>query len=539
MRYNARLANMTEGMSEPVETPTEAAPPPPSEGRSRRGQVVVRYGRMGAIGLFRHDLETPPAPGTMLVIRTERGTELGRTLTNVSDEPGGRFITRAALDSFLRANGAEYEFFRGGRVLRAANPQDLNDQAHLDRSVHEAIAWCRDQIRQFNLNMKIVEMEHLLGGERIVFFFISEERVDFRELVKQLAGEYHTRIEMRQVGARDEARLVADYERCGQHCCCKQYLKLLKPVSMRMAKVQKATLDPSKISGRCGRLMCCLRYEDRTYDELAKTLPRRNVWVRTEGGVVGKVVDAHILTQIVRLMLPNGTFTAVKVEEIAERGVPEPPRPEAPPPRPQRVLPVRPQRRREESETVTLDQLDANLDKMAAGLAGEPPAEAAAVGGDEDFGPAADREDEGIAAEAESEARPDVRERPEAVPAGGPSEGGSRKNRRGRRKRKGGGGQGQGQGGQPQPQRQGGQQRRGHPEALSVPPRMASSQPGQRPANQGRPGQPPGGQPSSKKRHRNRRPRGGGGGGGGPGSGQPGGGGPSGGSGGSSGGGAP
>jgi len=108
--------------------------------------------------------------------------------------------------------------------------------------------------------MKIVAAEHLLGGERIIFYFTSETRVDFRELVRALAQEYHTRIEMRQVGARDEAKLIADYERCGRLCCCAAYMKDLKPVSMRMAKQQKATLDPTKISGRCGRLMGCRRY---------------------------------------------------------------------------------------------------------------------------------------------------------------------------------------------------------------------------------------------------------------------------------------
>ena len=113
--------------------------------------------------------------------------------------------------------------------------------------------------------MKIVDAEHIFGGERIVFYFMAEGRVDFRELVRRLAQEYQTRIEMRQIGSRDEAKLLGDVESCGQECCCLQFLQLLKPVNMRMAKMQKATLDPSKISGYCGRLKCCLRYEDETY----------------------------------------------------------------------------------------------------------------------------------------------------------------------------------------------------------------------------------------------------------------------------------
>ena len=212
--------------------------------------------------------------------------------------------------AYLRANGEDYPFSRRGRVLRVANAQDLNDQQHLDRSAGEVVAYCREQIKQVGLDMKLIEVEHLLGGERIVFFFTAEHRVDFRELVRHLAGRYHTRIEMRQLGARDEARLIADYERCGRRCCCQEYLKFLKPVSMKMAKMQKATLDPTKISGRCGRLMCCLRYEDSTYDELRKRLPRKGTWVRAADGTVGRVIEGQALTQLVRVALADGTPSA-------------------------------------------------------------------------------------------------------------------------------------------------------------------------------------------------------------------------------------
>ena len=109
--------------------------------------------------------------------------------------------------------------------------------------------------------MQLVDLEHLFGGERVVIYYLSDDRVDFRELVKALAGEFQTRIEMRQIGVRDEAKLLADYGDCGQPVCCGTFLSEMPPVSMKMAKVQKATLDPTKISGRCGRLKCCLRYE--------------------------------------------------------------------------------------------------------------------------------------------------------------------------------------------------------------------------------------------------------------------------------------
>ncbi|HUU21647.1 MAG TPA: regulatory iron-sulfur-containing complex subunit RicT [Phycisphaerae bacterium] len=317
---------------EELAPPGEAAPPDAEEkdldeqdepGREEK-RVVVRYGRMANLGMLRHHLDTPPPPGTQLVIRTIRGTELGQVLVNVGEGPRCSFIDKQMLESYLRTTGGDSPIYRGGRVLRLANAQDLNDQAHLQRAAAEKAAVCEETIAHLKLQMKLVCVEHLLGGERIVFYFAAEHRVDFRELVRQLAGQYHTRIEMRQVGARDEARLIADYERCGMQCCCQTYLKFLKPISMRMAKTQKATLDPTKISGRCGRLMCCLRYEDATYEDLIKSLPRKNTWVRTADGVLGKVMDTQTLTQLVRLMLANRTQEMVRVEDVAERNLPEP-----------------------------------------------------------------------------------------------------------------------------------------------------------------------------------------------------------------------
>ena len=121
--------------------------------------------------------------------------------------------------------------------------------------------------------MELVDVEHLFGGEHIVFYFLAEKRVDFRELVKDLARQYQTRIEMRQIGVRDEAKLLADYGDCGKPVCCNTHMSVMPPVSMRMAKLQKSTLDPTKISGRCGRLKCCLRFEQDVYKEFQEALP--------------------------------------------------------------------------------------------------------------------------------------------------------------------------------------------------------------------------------------------------------------------------
>lgn len=320
----------------PPEAPTgEPLPAEPGEAvmPTSANRVVVRYGLMRQVGEFRHNLSSPPLPGKKLVIRSERGVELGEVLMPLCEGEDAESSSCRQCSSgrrvadFIRASGPEYPYRRDGKILRVANAQDVTEQRHLDISAREEASFARQHIREMKLAMRLVTVEHLLGGERIIFYFSSEVRVDFRDLVRLLATQFRTRIEMRQVGARDEARLVADYERCGQRCCCQQFLKDLKPVSMRMAKTQKATLDPSKISGRCGRLMCCLRYEDVGYEELRKKLPRKNTWVQTADGVVGKVVDGQIITQLVRLWLVDNTQVVVPNEEIQTRDVPAPPMP--------------------------------------------------------------------------------------------------------------------------------------------------------------------------------------------------------------------
>jgi cell fate regulator YaaT (PSP1 superfamily) len=155
----------------------------------------------------------------------------------------------------------------------------------------------------------------LLGGSKIIFYFLAEGRVDFRELVKDLAQEYHTRIEMRQIGVRDEARLLADYEHCGRELCCKTFIKNLEPVTMKMAKNQKATLDPTKISGRCGRLMCCLRFEDSVYEDMKSGLPGLGVLVATPEGE-GEVVAQDAEKKVVTVALADKRQVTVPVAQI-------------------------------------------------------------------------------------------------------------------------------------------------------------------------------------------------------------------------------
>ncbi len=266
--------------------------------------IVCRYGYMRMIAELPYDGEAKPGCGSKLVIRTNRGIELAEMLTTTCPNSGcGKAVSRKDMLEYIENSGGKnYPFSTHGKVLRVATIDDLNEKSQIEQKRPEILKFARNLIREIDLPMKLVEVELLLGGERIIFHYTSEDWVDFRELVRRLASEYQTRIEMHQVNDRDEARIVADYEKCGQHCCCRQFLKVLKPVSMRSAKVQKATLDPTKISGRCGRLMCCLRYEDKTYEELRKRLPHRQTRVLTEDGL-GTVIDSQILTQLVLVRL--------------------------------------------------------------------------------------------------------------------------------------------------------------------------------------------------------------------------------------------
>jgi len=291
----------------------QKAPPeakPRQDGDRKNGQgdaaplVCVRYGRMGMLGLFRSKHQGVP-PRTRVVIKSDRGLELGTALCGA--------------DRTTCYEGKPLK--RVGSIRRTATHDDLMEERHLRQSEDREREFCHRRIKERGLPMTLAAVEHLFGGDRIVFYFLAEGRVDFRDLVKDLAHEYQTRVEMRQIGVRDQARLVADYERCGQFVCCRTFIKEFQPVSMRMAKLQKATLDPSKISGRCGRLMCCLRYEFDTYEELRKRLPKKNTYVMTEVGP-GKVVGSDILTQLCKVS-SGGKVRIVPIEEITGRDLTE------------------------------------------------------------------------------------------------------------------------------------------------------------------------------------------------------------------------
>jgi cell fate regulator YaaT (PSP1 superfamily) len=289
----------------------------------RKKVMLVQYGRMKLLGLFEHNEAEVPSTHQRVVVKTQKGLELGTVAGRLGCYRAGQLkLSQEQINEYYQTSEVNYSTEVAGRVIRYATAEDISEERHFQKIAADEAEFCRKLVAEMKLPMKVVDAEHILGGERIIFYFMSDGRVDFRELVRRLAHEYQTRIEMRQIGSRDEAKLLGDMESCGQECCCIRFLKALKPVNMRMAKLQKATLDPAKISGYCGRLKCCLRYEDETYLELKKRLPRKNTIVKTAQGK-GRVIDGQVLTQLVVVETEAGTRIAIPLDELEIVSVPQ------------------------------------------------------------------------------------------------------------------------------------------------------------------------------------------------------------------------
>ena len=204
-------------------------------------------------------------------------------------------------------------------VVRVATADDLRIAELCKEREKEAFGICEKKIADHGLEMKLVDVECAFDGSKILFFFTADGRVDFRALVKDLAGVFRTRIELRQIGVRDEAKMLGGIGMCGRAFCCSQFLDDFAPVSTKMAKVQSLSLNPTKISGCCGRLMCCLRYEEEAYEELVKAAPRVGAFVETVAGY-GNVTQVNLLRQTVKVRLDNEdelrSFTADEVAAI-------------------------------------------------------------------------------------------------------------------------------------------------------------------------------------------------------------------------------
>lgn len=259
---------------------------------------IVRHGAMRLHGHFTPVEDIAVSRGAAVVVQTERGTEMGTALCPATPTAVG-MIPEPTSGTLLRlATAEDHERMRR---LDARRPRDYEDARRL--------------ILQHHLPMQLVDVEWLLGEERVIFYFLAEHRVDFRELVKSMARHFRKRIELRHIGVRDEARLLADYGDCGKPVCCNSHMLAMPPVTMQMAKLQKATLDPAKISGRCGRLKCCLRFEYEVYEELATKLPRIGSQVLTRRGR-GRVLEQEILAQRLLVEFEDGRRMPVPAAEV-------------------------------------------------------------------------------------------------------------------------------------------------------------------------------------------------------------------------------
>ena len=232
--------------------------------------------------------------GESVIVETQNGTEMG-TVSAANHE-----VDNGAIVKPLR------------KVLRKATEKDMARRDENKRKEKEAFGLCEELVSAHKLDMKLVDVEYSFDAGKIVFFFTSDGRVDFRELVKDLASRFHTRIELRQIGVRDEAKMLGGLGICGRPYCCKQFLNDFQPVSIKMAKEQGLSLNPTKISGSCGRLMCCLKYEQDAYEYLNSLTPGVGATVKTpEGNAV--VTDANLMTGYLTVRLTDSDSMPFKI----------------------------------------------------------------------------------------------------------------------------------------------------------------------------------------------------------------------------------
>jgi len=235
--------------------------------------------------------------GESVIVESEKGMVLGKALSPPREKEK-RFFLKSPR-----------------KVVRKATPEDLDQFEKNQQLEKEAFQFCLRRIKERGLNMKLVKTEVLLDRSKALFYFTSEKRVDFRELVRDLAAEFRMRIEMRQIGVRDEAKMISGIGSCGKELCCAKFLNRFELVSVKMAKEQNLALNPAKISGICGRLMCCLAYEFPTYVELKRDLPKVGKHIVTRAGK-GKIIRQNVLSRTVTVELEEGGEITVDASEI-------------------------------------------------------------------------------------------------------------------------------------------------------------------------------------------------------------------------------
>ncbi len=246
--------------------------------------VGVRFRMAGKIYYFDpKDMEIKR--GDHVIVETARGVEYGRVVTGASDVPDETVIQPLK------------------PVLRLATADDDEKVKRNRAKEKEALAICQEKVEKHKLEMKLVDAEYTFDNNKILFYFTADGRIDFRELVKDLAAVFKTRIELRQIGVRDETKILGGVGACGRALCCHSYLTEFAPVSIKMAKEQNLSLNPTKISGVCGRLMCCLKNEEETYEYLNSRLPGNGDHVTTSDGFKGEVQSVNVLRQTVKVLI--------------------------------------------------------------------------------------------------------------------------------------------------------------------------------------------------------------------------------------------
>lgn len=264
--------------------------------------VSIKFKPCGKVYYFAPN-GTEPQEGDRVVVETSNGKEVAFCAQGVHAVADDRVVQPLQ------------------PVLRVATEQDMQTLENNKKREADAFQICKQKIADHGLDMKLVEVECSFEGNKITFFFTSEGRVDFRELVKDLASVFRSRIELRQIGVRDEAKALGGIGICGRPFCCSEFLSEFYPVSTKMAKVQNLSLNPKKISGCCGRLMCCLRYEQEAYEDLVKTVPKNNAFVQTPDGY-GNVTQIDLLRQTVKVRLDGSSpmeqkqYTAEQVAAV-------------------------------------------------------------------------------------------------------------------------------------------------------------------------------------------------------------------------------
>jgi cell fate regulator YaaT (PSP1 superfamily) len=270
--------------------------------------VGIRFNPAGKIYYFDPTGFEDTRMGQYLVVETSRGEEVGRVVIppgNVDDE---EIVKR------LKS------------VQRRATALDLTQMAFYRHKEQQALARCQEKVHEHNLPMKMVRAEYNYDGSRLIFFFAAEKRVDFRSLVQDLARSFRARIELRQIGVRDEAKLLGGMGRCGLTLCCSTWLTEFSPVSIKMAKLQDLPLSPMDISGVCGRLLCCLAYESDQYAAIKENLPRVGKVIETPHGR-GKVIQINVVKETVQVELENQVTVEVSHQELSTTEQPSTRRP--------------------------------------------------------------------------------------------------------------------------------------------------------------------------------------------------------------------